>query len=249
MRDLSDILRLCEGTCSAENPEDGCLAYAEKTMYLDMLLSSGKQLIILVPLPPRVHGKFLFSPHQEGNALLVPIPDPKMHFMALHNEINVGRAPRSDYIAPTAYIHPMACLGNDGIKYFKGKDGNLVKMKHMGGIQIGHNAEIGPFTNVARAVLDWTVIRPYVKLDAGVHVGHNVFIGSNTMVIQGASIGGSAKIGENCFIGLNASIRNNVCICANVLVGMGATVVKDIFTPGVYQGTPAVKVKDWDGKW
>lgn len=249
MRDLKDILRLCEGTCSAEHPEDGCLAYAEKTEYLEMLLESGKQLVVLVPLMPRVAGKFLFSPYQEGNALIVPISDPKKHFMVLHNEINIGKQTRSDHIAQTAYVHPLACLGNDGMKYYKSKDGFLIKMKHMGGIKIGHYAEIGPFTNVARAVLDYTVVGDYVKLDAGVHVGHNAWIGHNTMAIQGASIGGSAKIGSHCFIGLNASIRNNVKVCSNVMIGMGATVVKNIEVPGVYMGTPAVKTRDWDGKW
>lgn len=73
-------------------------------------------------------------------------------------------------------------------------------------------------------------------------IGHDVFIGDFVTVNPGVNISGNVSIGANCNIGSNAVIRNGITICDDVTIGAGSVVVKDITEPGIYVGSPAVRL-------
>jgi sugar O-acyltransferase (sialic acid O-acetyltransferase NeuD family) len=73
-------------------------------------------------------------------------------------------------------------------------------------------------------------------------IGHDVFIGDFVTINPGVNISGNVSIGANCNIGSNAVIRNGITICEDVVVGAGSVVVKDITEPGVYVGSPAIRL-------
>jgi UDP-N-acetylbacillosamine N-acetyltransferase len=74
-------------------------------------------------------------------------------------------------------------------------------------------------------------------------IEHECVIGNHTHISVNATILGKCKIGDFTFIGAGSVVRDCVSICNNVIVGAGSTVVKDIKEPGVYVGSPCVRIK------
>ena len=113
------------------------------------------------------------------------------------------------------------------------------RFPHIGGIRFGREVEIGSCTTIDRGAIGDTIIGSYVKIDNGVHIGHNANIGDRSILTAHCVIGGSAVIGEDCWIGLGAQIKNQIKIGDGVTVGMGAIVVKDVPDGVTVVGNPA----------
>ncbi len=230
-------------TCSADNPEDFCVTYATNQEYVQRLLDSGKHLAVIV------HKDWIIGDTPD-NICFIRVDDPELEFILWHNWISKHEDPKSDYIADEARVHPLACIGADGMRYIKNKDGTgLINMKHMGCVVIREHAEIGPFSTIARATLDSTIIDKHARIGHGVYIGHNCKVGQRTIIVDGAIMGGSSEVGDDCWIGLNTTIKNGAKICSNVMIAMGAVLAKDIAEPGIYVGAPARRMGDWDGSW
>lgn len=101
---------------------------------------------------------------------------------------------------------------------------------------------------------DGCIICPSTILTTNVHlgchcivnisctIGHDTIIGDFVTINPGVNISGNVRIGGNCNIGSNAVIRNGITICDDVTIGAGAVVVKDITEPGIYVGSPAIRL-------
>jgi UDP-3-O-[3-hydroxymyristoyl] glucosamine N-acyltransferase len=73
-----------------------------------------------------------------------------------------------------------------------------------------------------------TVIGNGTKLDALVHIAHNVIVGKNCELTAGTIIGGSTTVGDTCWTGLNSTLKDNIKIGKNVLIAAGAAVIHDV---------------------
>lgn len=110
--------------------------------------------------------------------------------------------------------------------------------------QIGIDVVIGEGT----AVMANAVVNPGARVgkhcivNTAAVVEHDNQIGDYVHVSVGAKLGGTVRIGKASWIGIGAAVKNNVTICGDCLVGAGGVVVKDLFEPGVYIGTPARRV-------
>ena len=131
-------------------------------------------------------------------------------------------------------------VGGDGFGWY----GNPPRrFPHIGGVRFGVDIEIGSNATIDRGALGDTVIGDHVKIDNGVHIGHNAQIGRCSILTAHCVIGGSAVVGESCWIGLGAQIKNQIRIGDNVTVGMGAIVVKDVPDNVTVVGNPAKELK------
>lgn len=127
-------------------------------------------------------------------------------------------------------------IGGEGFGWY----GNPPKrFPHIGGVSIGTNVEIGSNVTIDRGALSNTIIFHDVKIDNGVHVGHNAVIREGSILTAHCVIGGSARIGVGCWIGLGALIKNQIRVGNNVTVGMGAVVLKDVPDGVTVVGNPA----------
>jgi UDP-3-O-[3-hydroxymyristoyl] glucosamine N-acyltransferase len=159
---------------------------------------------------------------------------------AIHERVTLSRSCR---LGENCIIQSGVTLGEDGFAYERHDNATLEKFPHFKGIVLGNNVEICANTNIARGSLTDTIIGEGTKIDAMVHVAHNVSIGKNCMLTAGTVIGGSAALGNYCWTGLNSTIKDHVKLGNNVIVGAGACVIHDVPDDDVVAGVPAKSIK------
>lgn len=126
-----------------------------------------------------------------------------------------------------------AVVGSDGFG-FANQKGVWHKVPQMGSVEIGDDVDIGANTTIDRGAVENTVIENGVKLDNLIQVGHNVRIGSNTIIAGCVAIAGSTTIGKNCMVGGATCFAGHITIGDNVMITGMTAVTKSIREPGIY---------------
>lgn len=155
---------------------------------------------------------------------------------------NDNSGPRS--LGPRTEISSGAAIGSPPFSY---RDG--VPVPRNGGVTIGADVEIMPFASIVRGTERDTTIGDGCKIDAFVHVAHDVILGKRCILAAGTIVGGWCEIGDDAYLGINCAIKPRVRIGAGAKIGMGAVVTKDVPAGAVYVGNPARFLKLRDGFW
>jgi UDP-3-O-[3-hydroxymyristoyl] glucosamine N-acyltransferase len=146
-------------------------------------------------------------------------------------------------IGSNCVIQSGASLGSDGFAFERYEAGELEKFPHKGNVRLGNNVEIYANCSVARGSLSDTCIGEGTKLDALVHIAHNVTVGKNCELTAGTIIGGSTSVGDTSWTGLNSTLKNGIKVGRNVIVASGASVIHDIPDGDIVAGVPARSIK------
>lgn len=112
-------------------------------------------------------------------------------------------------------------------------------------VLITGNSEIGEGSFIgANSILTTNIkIGRHSILSRGNQIGHDVEIGNFFSSMPGSIVSGNVKIGDMVYLGTNSSIKEKIKISNLVTVGLNSGVVKNIETPGIYAGVPAIKIK------
>jgi UDP-3-O-[3-hydroxymyristoyl] glucosamine N-acyltransferase len=140
-------------------------------------------------------------------------------------------------------IQSGAAIGSDGFAFERHETGELEKFPHRGFVKIGDNVEIYANCSIARGSLSDTVIGNGTKLDAMVHIAHNVVVGKNCELTAGTIIGGSTTVGDTTWTGLNSTLKNGIRVGRNVIVASGASVIHDVPDGDIVAGVPARSIR------
>ena len=106
----------------------------------------------------------------------------------IHDRVNILQNTR---IGKNCVIQPGTVIGADGFAYERHTETlELERFPHIGGVQIGDDVEISSNCSIARGSLSDTIIGNGTKLNALVHIAHNVQIGKNCACSAGVTIGG-----------------------------------------------------------
>jgi len=146
-------------------------------------------------------------------------------------------------IGDDCIIQSGVSIGEDGFAYERNNNLELEPFPHFGKVIIGNNVEISTNCSVARGSLKDTVINEGTKIDALVHVAHNVNIGMNCSLTAGTVIGGSTSIGDTCWLGLNCTLKHKIKVGKKVIIGSGASVISDVPDEDIVAGVPARSIK------
>lgn len=146
-------------------------------------------------------------------------------------------------IEENCIIHSGTVLGGDGFGYERDENQKLFKIRHIGGLRIEKNVEIGNNSCIDRGTLSDTIIQENTKISNQCNISHNVVIGKNVMICAKACVNGSTKVEDNVWISPGSIINNGLRIGNNCTVGSGAVVIRDVPPFDVVAGVPARSLK------
>ncbi|HEX4473542.1 MAG TPA: UDP-3-O-(3-hydroxymyristoyl)glucosamine N-acyltransferase [Polyangiaceae bacterium] len=146
-------------------------------------------------------------------------------------------------------VGPGAVVGHRGFGWVTGPAGELLRMPQLGGVIVEDDVEIGALATVDAGTLSPTVLRRGVKLDAHVHVAHNVEIGSGTIVAAQAGFAGSARLGERVLVGGQAGVTDHAEVGNGARIAAKSGVIGDVEPGSTVAGFPAVPKARWLRAW
>jgi len=135
-------------------------------------------------------------------------------------------------------IQDGAVIGSDGFG-FAATECGYEKIPQSGIVIIEDDVEIGANTTIDRATMGRTVIGKGTKLDNLIQIGHNVSIGSHTVIAAQSGVSGSSKIGDQCRIGGQVGIVGHLQIGDRVMIGAQSGVSSDVPNGDIVSGSPA----------
>lgn len=147
-------------------------------------------------------------------------------------------------IGSRVIIHSGTVIGSDGYGFVADGDRH-VKIPQVGIVVIGDDVEIGACNTIDRATFGKTWIQRGVKTDNHVHIGHNVTVGENTLIVAQVGIAGSASIGGNVILAGQAGISGHIVIGDRAIVGPQAGVIRSLPDGAVVSGTPEMPHPLW----
>ena len=143
-------------------------------------------------------------------------------------------------IGARSIIHANAVIGADGFGYRPAADGSrLLKIPHIGSVEIGSDVEIGACTCVDRGKFGATRIGEGTKIDNLCQIGHNCEIGRMCIICGQVGIAGTTRIGDGTQIGGGSGLRDHLTIGKGVSIGAGSGVMNDIPDGEIWYGAPA----------
>lgn len=147
--------------------------------------------------------------------------------------------PRS-VIGDGVILHPGVVIGADGFGYRAAPEGSgLVRIPHIGNVEIGDGVEIGANTCIDRAKFGSTRIGAGTKIDNLVQIGHNCEIGRCCIICGCAALAGSVRLGDGVTLAGGVAIADNREIGSGATIGARSGVMDDIPAKETWVGYPA----------
>jgi UDP-3-O-[3-hydroxymyristoyl] glucosamine N-acyltransferase len=141
-------------------------------------------------------------------------------------------------------VHGGTVIGSDGFAFAPDK-GGYVKIPQVGIVQIDDDVEIGANCAIDRASMGKTWIKKGVKTDNFVHIGHNVVVGENTVLVAQVGIAGSTEIGNWVALGGQVGVVGHIKIGDQARVGAQSGVGQDVKPGEILSGSPAFPHREW----
>lgn len=151
----------------------------------------------------------------------------------IHAGVNIGYG---CVLGNSVTIKANTVIGTEGFGFVKDEQNYYHRIPHTGRVIIEEDVVIGSLCNIDRGTIKDTVIRTGTRIDTLVHIGHNVTIGENVLVVAQTGIAGSASIGKQSILSGQTGVLDHKTVGDNVVLVHRAAVIKDILKPGVYGG-------------
>lgn len=147
-------------------------------------------------------------------------------------------------------LHSNVNIGTDGFGYRASEDGrSIVKIPHIGNVEIGDHVEIGSGTCIDRGKFSSTSIGDGTKIDNIVQIAHNCQIGKQCLIAGCCGIGGSVTLGDGVTVAGQVSIKDQVQIGHGAMIGAKSLVIKNVPDGATVLGIPADDSKKTLKKW
>ncbi|CAN5601324.1 UDP-3-O-(3-hydroxymyristoyl)glucosamine N-acyltransferase [soil metagenome] len=142
-------------------------------------------------------------------------------------------------------VGPGAVIGGPGFGWVASDEGATRAMPQLGGVVIEDDVYIGPMCTIDSGTLAPTRVGRLTKLDAHVHVGHNVVLGEGCIVAAQAGFAGSVTLGRGVLVGGQAGFADHVTVGDGARIAAKAGVIGDVPAGAVVAGYPAIARARW----
>jgi UDP-3-O-[3-hydroxymyristoyl] glucosamine N-acyltransferase len=172
--------------------------------------------------------------------------------VVIGNHVRIGLG---TYIQANAVIHDHTVIGKNcqigagsiigtDAFYFKRNTEGYKKWRSGGRVVIEDNVDIGAGCTINKGVSSNTIIGAGTKLDAQVHIGHDVTVGKNCLFAAQVGIGGNTKIEDEVILYGQVGVAQNITIGTHAIVLAKSGVSKNLEGGKTYFGYPAQEVKE-----
>lgn len=138
-----------------------------------------------------------------------------------------------------------AVIGRPGFGWAFGPEGAIRRMPQLGGVVVEDDVEIGPLATVDAGTLGPTRLGRGCRLDAQVHIAHNVTVGEKTIIAAQSGFAGSVRMGRGVLVGGQVGIADHVTIGDHARLAAKSGVIGDIGAGKTVAGYPAVDRMRW----
>ena len=140
-------------------------------------------------------------------------------------------------------LHAGSVVGADGFGFAPTADG-YEKIPQVGIAVLEDDVELGANACVDRATMGATIVHRGAKIDNLVQVGHNVEVGSHTVLCAQVGIAGSTKVGEWCTFTGQVGVAGHLTIADRTTLGAQTGLPGSVRKPGqTLMGYPAMDPK------
>lgn len=157
----------------------------------------------------------------------------------IHANVTIGEYVE---IGDDVTIQSGCSIGADAF-YFKKTSYGYRKWRSCGRVLIEDKVDLGVGCTICRGVSGDTVIGTGTKLDAQIHIGHDVRIGRHCLIAAQVGIAGNTIVGDWVTLYGQVGIAQNLKIGDKAVVLAKSGVSKDLESGKTYFGTPAGEVR------
>ncbi len=136
-------------------------------------------------------------------------------------------------------------IGMEGFGFAQDSNRKSHRIPHVGKVIVGDDVVMGANCNVDRATYKETRIAAGCKIDALCHIGHNVELGEDCLLVAQTGIAGSTRLGKRVICSGQTGMLDHLHISDDVVLVQRAGVISDIDIPGVYAGHPPQPVRQF----
>lgn len=146
-------------------------------------------------------------------------------------------------IGEDVVVRSGAVIGGEGFEP-KSVEGRHVNVPHAGGVRVGNRVEILCNSHIAKSVFGgYTDVGEDTKIDAMVHIAHNVRIGVSCEIAAGAIVAGTSTIGNRVWIGPGAVVSSEVSIGDDAYIALGSVISMNVPAGAMVAGNPGRIIK------
>ncbi len=129
-------------------------------------------------------------------------------------------------------IHAGAVIGSYGFGYLPRPDGSHSHIPQIGNVILEDHVDIGANTTIDCATVDSTIIRKGTKIDNLVHIGHNVEVGTHSLIAAQTGISGSTKIGNNVTFAGQVGVAGHIEVADYTRAGGKSGITRSVTKKG-----------------
>ncbi len=153
----------------------------------------------------------------------------------VHAGVFIGHGCR---IGKRVTLKPGCVIGAEGFGFIQDEDKKSHRIPQLGIVVIEDDVVVGANCTVDRATYSETRISSGCKIDALCHVGHNVFLGKDCIIVAQTGIAGSTRFGDRVIATGQTGTLDHKTVTDDVILVHRCGVTEDILEPGVYATTP-----------
>ena len=143
-------------------------------------------------------------------------------------------------------LHSGVVVGADGFGYRPSPDGRgVVKIPHIGNVEVGDQVEVGANTCIDRAKFGSTTIGSGTKIDNLVQIGHGCRVGRSCVICGTCGLAGSVTLGDGVVLGGGVNVADNIEIGSGAKLAALSGVTSNVPAGAVWMGAPAGPAGEW----